>query len=125
MKRTPSSPSEHIPYQLKASEADSLIDHLSALDIDSKPQSIRLSGIICTIGPASQKVETLVQMIKAGMVIARMNFSHGEYEYHKATIDNVRKAAEVASQELGIPNYPVAIALDTKGPEIRTGLLEG
>ncbi|CAG2107330.1 unnamed protein product [Medioppia subpectinata] len=119
------SPSEHIPYQSKANEADSMLDHLSALDIDSKPQSIRLSGIICTIGPASQKVDTLVEMIKAGMVIARMNFSHGEYAYHKATIDNVRMAAEKASRELGIANYPVAIALDTKGPEIRTGLLEG
>ena len=44
------SPSEHIPYQMMANEADSYLDHLSALDIDSKPQSIRLTGIICTIG---------------------------------------------------------------------------
>ncbi|XP_054161947.1 pyruvate kinase PKM-like [Oppia nitens] len=120
-----SSPTEHIPFQMKANEADSMLDHMSALDIDSKPQVVRLTGIICTIGPASQKVETLVEMIKSGMVISRMNFSHGEYAYHKSTIDNVRSAAKLASEQLQIPNYPVAIALDTKGPEIRTGLLEG
>ena len=45
-----SSPSDHIPNQLRANEADSYLDHMSALDIDSKPPSIRLSGIICTIG---------------------------------------------------------------------------
>lgn len=46
-------------------------------------------------------------------------------QYHSQTIQNVREAAKAASQELGIPNMPIAIALDTKGPEIRTGLLEG
>ncbi len=46
-------------------------------------------------------------------------------QYHSETVANVRKAVEIASKELEIPNLPVAIALDTKGPEIRTGLLEG
>lgn len=46
-------------------------------------------------------------------------------QYHLQTILNVREAAKVASKELGIPNLQIAIALDTKGPEIRTGLLEG
>lgn len=46
------------------------------------------------------------------------------YQYHKETIVNVRRAVEVVSEQQGIQNWPVAIALDTKGPEIRTGVLE-
>ncbi|XP_017494393.1 PREDICTED: pyruvate kinase PKM-like [Rhagoletis zephyria] len=112
-------------FQARANDADSRLDSLSALDIDSKPPFHRQTGIVCTIGPASREIPKLVQMIKAGMNVARMNFSHGTHEYHLQTILNVREAAKVASQELGIPNLPIAIALDTKGPEIRTGLLEG
>lgn len=45
------------------------------------------------------------------------------FKYHGSTIQNVREAVKIVSEQLGIPSYPVAIALDTKGPEIRTGLL--
>lgn len=105
--------------------APSSLDHMSSLTVDSKVAKTRLSGIICTIGPASKNEETLIEMIKNGMNIARLNFSHGSHEYHAETISAVRQAVKKYSGQQNIPMCPVGIALDTKGPEIRTGLLGG
>lgn len=69
--------------------------------------------IIATIGPASDSVQKIQEMYNAGMRIARLNFSHGNYEYFKKVISNIRKV-----------NDEIAIMLDTKGPEIRSGNVE-
>ncbi|WP_373471148.1 pyruvate kinase [Carnobacterium alterfunditum] len=74
---------------------------------------MKKTKIVCTIGPASEKVEQLVQMIDAGMNVARLNFSHGDFEEHGARIINIREASKRTGKM-------VAILLDTKGPEMRT-----
>lgn len=66
----------------------------------------------------------LEKMMETGMNIARLNFSHGSHEFHANTISNIRQAVKNYSAKIGMA-YPLAIALDTKGPEIRTGLLAG
>ncbi|CAG9795347.1 unnamed protein product [Diatraea saccharalis] len=110
--------------QLAAANVGSHLQHMCALDIDSPASYVRLSGIICTIGPASRDITMLEKMMETGMNVARMNFSHGSHEYHAETIANCRQAEKNYSAKLGMP-FSLAIALDTKGPEIRTGLLEG
>lgn len=76
------------------------------------------------LGPASRDPEILEKMMETGMNVARLNFSHGTHEYHAETIKNIRTAVANYSKKIG-QDFPLAIALDTKGPEIRTGLLEG
>ena len=117
----------------------SQVEFVSNLNMYSTANKMRLSGIVCTIGPVSREPATLLELIENGMNVARMNFSHGyavkcniptkmcvlrSHEYHAQTMENCRTAAKMYKEKHGVdPN--LAIALDTKGPEIRTGLLEG
>jgi len=110
--------------QERARESNTNIEYVSNLNMYSTANKMRLSGIVCTIGPVSRSPEVLLELIENGMNVARMNFSHGSHEYHGETINNVRIANKMYKEKHGV-DPSVAIALDTKGPEIRTGLLEG
>lgn len=78
---------------------------------------MKKTKIVCTIGPASESVDMLENLINAGMNVCRLNFSHGDYEEHGARIKNIREAVKITGKR-------VAILLDTKGPEIRTNDME-
>ena len=78
---------------------------------------MRKTKLICTIGPSCEDIEVLSEMCKAGMNVARLNFSHGTHEEHQKKIDLIKEARE----KLGLP---IAIMLDTKGPEYRIKTFE-
>ncbi len=75
---------------------------------------MRKTKIICTIGPASDNDEILIRMCRSGMNVARLNFSHGTHEEHQEKVDLIKRVRE----KIGMP---IAIMLDTKGPEYRIG----
>ena len=78
---------------------------------------MKKTKIVCTIGPASNNEKTLSSMCKAGMNVARLNFSHGTHEDHEKNINLIKKVREDLQ-------LPIAILLDTKGPEYRIGIFE-
>lgn len=91
-----------------------------AIIIDEKRKvgkEMRKTKIVCTLGPATDDDNILEALIREGMNVARMNFSHGTHEEHALRMKKVRELSEKAK-------HPVAILLDTKGPEIRTGELK-
>ena len=77
----------------------------------------RKTKIICTLGPSCWDIDMLVKMIDAGMNVARLNFSHGDHKTHGQSVENLKEALKQR------PDKEVAVMLDTKGPEIRTGML--
>ena len=79
---------------------------------------MRKTKIVCTVGPATDDDSVMRELMKAGMNVARFNFSHGDYEIHKKRLEQVCRLRE----EL---NLPVATMLDTKGPEIRVKSFKG
>mmetsp|Transcript_105254 Transcript_105254/g.255516 ORF Transcript_105254/g.255516 Transcript_105254/m.255516 type:complete len:533 (-) Transcript_105254:84-1682(-) len=91
--------------------------NLQQLAADAPANHKIKTRIVCTLGPVSRDVPKLEEMLRKGMNIARFNFSHGSHEYHQETLDNLR----IASKNTGIR---CGVLLDTKGPEIRTGMLD-
>lgn len=79
---------------------------------------MRKTKILVTLGPSAEEENTLKELIHAGMNVARLNFSHGDYEEHGKRVTTVKKLREELKK-------PVALMLDTKGPEIRTGMING
>ena len=80
----------------------------------SNSHLFKRTKVICTIGPASENADTLTKLAEAGMNIARLNFSHGTHEEHGKRVKLIRHVSESTGINL-------AVALDTKGPEIRLG----
>src|SRR5438552_1346792 len=78
----------------------------------------RRAKIVCTIGPSTRSSRMIDRLVRAGMDVARLNFSHGTYPEHAETVELVR-AASTRYQK------PIAILVDLPGPKIRTGALEG
>ena len=79
--------------------------------------TMKKTKVVCTMGPRTDDREVLTQLVENGMDIARFNFSHGTHEEQKERMDLLKSVR----QEVG---RPIAILLDTKGPEIRTGILK-
>jgi pyruvate kinase len=89
--------------------------YITLKDIKSKTQvKNRRTKIVCTMGPACWSEEGIATLMDAGMNVARFNFSHGDHEGHGAVLDRLRKVAALKSRN-------IAVLLDTKGPEIRSG----
>ena len=86
--------------------------------IMSQSDSQRKTNIICTMGPSCWDTEMLVSLIDQGMNVARLNFSHGDHKSHGETVQRLHEAKAQR------PDKHVALMLDTKGPEIRTGFLQ-
>mmetsp|Transcript_1515 Transcript_1515/g.2096 ORF Transcript_1515/g.2096 Transcript_1515/m.2096 type:complete len:523 (-) Transcript_1515:26-1594(-) len=113
IKKGPISPHvrRYSSFQFKEGKEDDEVDFTPDSRLD---EDWRSTGIVCTLGPGSDSIEVMESLLEAGLDVARFNFSHGSHEYHKKLMENVRQAAKNC-------NKLVAIALDTKGPEIRTG----
>ena len=78
---------------------------------------IKMTKVVCTIGPKTESIEMLTKLVESGMNVMRLNFSHGDFEEHGQRIKNIREVMKKTGKEIGI-------LLDTKGPEIRTHNME-
>eukprot|EP01016_Furgasonia_blochmanni_P002737 TRINITY_DN1106_c0_g2_i3.p1 TRINITY_DN1106_c0_g2~~TRINITY_DN1106_c0_g2_i3.p1 ORF type:complete len:532 (+),score=195.95 TRINITY_DN1106_c0_g2_i3:174-1769(+) len=102
-----------------AVDSDSIENYTLDKILGESDYTKRKTKIVCTIGPSCWAVDQLVKMLEAGMSVARLNFSHGDHKLHGETLERLREAFKLRK------NLQCAVMLDTKGPEIRTGLLQG
>ncbi|MEO6567716.1 MAG: pyruvate kinase, partial [Bryobacteraceae bacterium] len=79
--------------------------------------ALNKTKIVCTIGPASESPEIIAQMLHAGMDVARLNFSHGDFPWHRTAINRLRGASDAAGKRL-------TIMADLPGLKIRIGQLD-
>src|SRR6202162_6349904 len=105
--------------KLKSSKPQLATENFLAAESSSSPSSpsTRRAKIICTIGPACHSEAAMRDLLRLGMDVARLNFSHGSHEEHARNIERLRRAAEKESRT-------VCILQDLQGPKIRTGRLE-
>ncbi|MGE4558872.1 MAG: pyruvate kinase [Desulfobulbus sp.] len=102
----------------KPFDFDDLFKRLAAIPRQTHASVNKKAKIVCTIGPSSNTPEILGKMILAGMDVARLNFSHGSYETHEATLLAIREAEKAWEK-------PIAVLQDLCGPKIRTGPMQG
>lgn len=110
--------------QIQTWDAPNEIQQRCGFDIDSQPQDILNTGVICSIGQSCENVGTLQRMIELGMTVARLNLGRHTYAYHAGLIKRVREAALLQSAKCGY-HREVAIAVDITAPTIRTGNVRG
>ena len=111
---------EHYPNVIgvlaKPFDFDALFKRLASIPAQAHTSVNKKAKIVCTIGPACSSPEMLGRMILAGMDVARLNFSHGSYQDHQATLEAIREAEKAWEK-------PIAVLQDLCGPKIRTGLM--
>ncbi|CAD1478791.1 unnamed protein product, partial [Heterotrigona itama] len=110
--------------QMKAAYQNTRLEHDVQLDINSSPKLARLTRIMVTLGRANSHPDAVVNMMMAGANIVRLNMSHETEKWHAISTQSVREAGN-KMYELTSEVYPLGIAMDLQGPEIRTGVFRG
>ncbi|KAK1135270.1 hypothetical protein K0M31_008041 [Melipona bicolor] len=110
--------------QMKAAYQNTRLEHEVQLDINSSPKLARLTRIMVTLGRANSHPDAVVNMMMAGANIVRLNMSHETEKWHAITVQSVREAGN-KMYEFTSEVYPLGIAMDLQGPEIRTGVFRG
>ncbi|XP_054016574.1 pyruvate kinase PKM-like [Hylaeus anthracinus] len=110
--------------QIQAAHQNTLLEHNTRLDVASRPNLARLTRIMVTLGIANSHPDAVVNMMTTGANMVRLNMSHQKEEWHAITTQSIRDAGN-KMYELTSEIYPLGIAMNLQGPEIRTGIFRG